>query len=234
MKKNGKPPSGNGKATSWERQVGETEKAHEGFLCYLELGTGRSVRRVAAKLHKRSTLIGRWSKKHNWVKRAREYDNFRLAGAEGSTHVLEQKLLRDAMSRNEVLLRTSFLGRATLNDALDDAGAFDIKKARKTGVIHALKKIAYYPSGKVKVIELRDKSSSIELMGKYHGVWTGDIGDPDEIFQRLLGIPKQLIPAKLDDSVNLQLNRSGTYVVPGADEEEEIEGPVEEIGDKNQ
>jgi hypothetical protein len=120
------------------------------------------------------------------------------------------------MSRDEVLQRTSFLGRATLNDAVNGRGAFDIKKARKTGAIHALKKIAYYPSGKVKAIELRDKSSSIELMGKHHGVWSSEIDDPEEIFERLLGIPRTQIPATLEPDPN-----AGAVDGDVVDEEEE-------------
>ena len=146
--------------------------------------------------------MGRWSKKHEWVKRAREYDNSIVAAAEGRIDDLERKLLRSIMSREEVLLRTTFLGRATLDGALSATGTFDIKKARKTGTIHALRKVIFHPSGKVKAIELRDKSSSIELMGKHHGVWSSEIDDPEEILSRYTGYPKSLIPPTLEPNPN--------------------------------
>lgn len=62
-------------AKPWERQEGESVKAFEAFSCYLGMGEDRSIRAVAEKLHKSSTLIGRWSRTHGWVERVAAHKN---------------------------------------------------------------------------------------------------------------------------------------------------------------
>lgn len=61
---------------SWERQMGESEKAYEAFYAYLQMGEERSLRAVEKKLAKSHTLISRWSAAHGWQKRVRDYDNY--------------------------------------------------------------------------------------------------------------------------------------------------------------
>ena len=58
----------------WERQKNESAQAFEAFSIYLEMGTERSLRAVTQKLLKSYTLISRWSRTYNWVKRAAAYD----------------------------------------------------------------------------------------------------------------------------------------------------------------
>ena len=58
----------------WERVNGETTKAYEAFCLYIGMGPERSIRKVAEQLHKSSTLIGRWSRTYDWVRRAADYD----------------------------------------------------------------------------------------------------------------------------------------------------------------
>ncbi len=117
------------------------------------------------------------------------------------------------MTREEALTRTSFLAAASLDLVLDDNGQFDIRRARETGGIHAMKKVKVrnftrrYKDGTVEdvvttEVELHDKNGSLELMGKHHGLWTDEIDDPDEVLSRLLGIPKTLLPANLDPDPN--------------------------------
>jgi transposase-like protein len=191
----------------WERQPAETEKAFEALRCYLEMGVDRSIRHVAKRLGKSDTIVGRWSKKHEWVKRAREYDNSLLGEADANARELaEERMLKSIMTWREVLWRTSFLGRASLDGALDDNAQFDIKKARETGVIHAIRKINFHPNGMVKSLELRDRNASLHDLGTHHGLWTDEIDDPDEVLSRFLGIPKaQLTGMKLDEPVTLNI-----------------------------
>lgn len=59
----------------WERREGESAKAFEAFSVYLYMGTDRSLREVAEKLGKSRALIERWSRTHEWVKRATAYDD---------------------------------------------------------------------------------------------------------------------------------------------------------------
>lgn len=58
----------------WEQQPGESAKAFEAFAIYRDMGVERSVRKVAQRLNKSLTLIGKWSSRYNWPERARAYD----------------------------------------------------------------------------------------------------------------------------------------------------------------
>lgn len=93
---------------------------------------------------------------------------------------------------------------------MDEEGNFDIQKARETGAVYALKKVKIRnctrrcKDGTVEEtvaqeVGLRDKNISLELMGRRHDLWSGDIGDPEELLSRLTGIPKHLLPTSLDE-----------------------------------
>lgn len=58
----------------WEQQPGESAKAFEAFAAYRDMGTERSIRKVAQQLNKSNALIARWSKNYEWPDRARAYD----------------------------------------------------------------------------------------------------------------------------------------------------------------
>jgi len=60
----------------WERQKGESARAFEAFLVYLQMGPERSIRAVAQKCTKSVSLIRRWSSDNNWVERCRAWDNY--------------------------------------------------------------------------------------------------------------------------------------------------------------
>lgn len=58
----------------WEQQPGESSKAFEAFATYRDMGTERSIRKVAQQLNKSNALIARWSKSYGWPERVRAYD----------------------------------------------------------------------------------------------------------------------------------------------------------------
>lgn len=60
----------------WERQKGESARAFEAFLVYLQMGPDRSIQAVSHKLAKSIPLIKRWSSENNWVERCRAWDNY--------------------------------------------------------------------------------------------------------------------------------------------------------------
>ena len=99
---------------------------------------------------------------------------------------------RYLMGITEILATTTFLARATLDDVLDDEGKFDIEKARRTGGIHAVKSVQFYPyGGGVKSVTLRDRNSSLELMGKHFDLWGTEEFDPDREARRLLEMEEE-------------------------------------------
>jgi hypothetical protein len=58
----------------WERTDEETEEAYEAFCLYLEMGRERTLYKVAQKLKKHKTQVGRWSAKYDWVLRVTAWD----------------------------------------------------------------------------------------------------------------------------------------------------------------
>lgn len=61
-------------AEPWERQEGETDKAFEAFCVYRDM-VQRSYSKVADKLQKSDTIIGRWGRTYDWRKRAAAWDD---------------------------------------------------------------------------------------------------------------------------------------------------------------
>jgi len=62
----------------WERQQNEGPEAFEAAHIYIEMGEGRSTYKVADQVGKSIALIQRWSSQHDWVERARAFDNYLL------------------------------------------------------------------------------------------------------------------------------------------------------------
>jgi len=63
-------------SVSWERQERESEKAYSYFCCYRDLGKDRSTVKVQQEFSKSKRFMDRLSSKHNWVERARAYDDY--------------------------------------------------------------------------------------------------------------------------------------------------------------
>ena len=62
-------------AQPWERQENETDVAFEAFNTYRDMGLARSLSKVGEALGKSETLMSRWSSEHNWVDRARAWED---------------------------------------------------------------------------------------------------------------------------------------------------------------
>ncbi|MYZ35856.1 MULTISPECIES: hypothetical protein [unclassified Streptomyces] len=59
----------------WMRQDGETDPAYQAFAAYRDLGSAdRTLGEAARGVGKSLGLIKRWSFTHNWVERARAFD----------------------------------------------------------------------------------------------------------------------------------------------------------------
>jgi hypothetical protein len=57
-----------------ERLPEETAKAYAAFLCFLSLGPERTVGPAAIKCGKAEGTLRKWSERHAWMQRARDYD----------------------------------------------------------------------------------------------------------------------------------------------------------------
>lgn len=87
---------------AWERQDNESPQAFEAFALYLEMGSERTLSRVASALDKSMTLIGGWSSKHRWLNRILMHErweqrkiNERLAGGKAE---MRERHARQAMN----------------------------------------------------------------------------------------------------------------------------------------
>lgn len=76
----------------WERLDTDTDKSFQAFCIYRDMGSNRSLRKVAKKLSKSETLINRWSMNHKWNDRTSEYD----------TYQAEQSRIRKENARAEI------------------------------------------------------------------------------------------------------------------------------------
>lgn len=93
------PPEG---GQPWERWPGETGRAYEAFLVYREMDRGsRSITKVAQKLDKSRTLIGRWSKRWRWIFRSDHWD----AHVDRLTEQNLAERLGQLAERHEILAR---------------------------------------------------------------------------------------------------------------------------------
>ena len=81
----------------WERQKNESAKALEAFSIYLNLGSERSITKVAQELNKTRTLIGRWSSEWSWQERVRAWEN----NLQREAHKAAVKKVRDMNARHE-------------------------------------------------------------------------------------------------------------------------------------
>jgi len=62
----------------WERLPNESSKAYQAFCEYRDMGADRSIRKLAQARGKPTSTkwLCHWSAKHNWVERARAYDDY--------------------------------------------------------------------------------------------------------------------------------------------------------------
>lgn len=116
----------------WERQPKESPPAYEAFYLYLEMGSERSLRKVAQKLGKSSTLICRWSSTWNWQQRSREYDT-ELQRKEFAAKQQEIKKARERQLKTAVFLQKKAV-EALNNLDIEDMEPKDILRFITEGI----------------------------------------------------------------------------------------------------
>lgn len=90
---------------------------------------------------------------------------------------IENRLSELAMSANEVLLRLSQQGQATVEDFVSFTDAqgnpvapyIDLDRARQEGKLHLLRRIKFGPQIE---IELHDAQAALTQLGRVHGLFT--------------------------------------------------------------
>ena len=94
----------------WDRQPGETAKAYAAFCAYRDLGTNRSLRRLAARDSEASTNVrqlARWSSAWDWPERAVAFDGF-----QDREWRLEQAEARKTMLRTHAAVARQGIAKA--------------------------------------------------------------------------------------------------------------------------
>lgn len=133
----------------WERQPDESAKNYEAFKIYYEMGVDRSLRKVAEKLEKSETLMGRWSGQFDWVKRADAWDKEqeRLARIENQKEIAKMRK-RHAQLARKVLEK--------VDEALDELQSEDVGAANIGRLIDVASKLERISLGDVgEVVEER-------------------------------------------------------------------------------
>lgn len=89
----------------WDRLANESDKAYQAFSAYRDMGSSRSLTRVAEQLQKSTTILGRWSSQFDWVRRTQEFDDF-------IDHEARKKFEREAINRKvDMLKRHALAGK---------------------------------------------------------------------------------------------------------------------------
>ena len=145
----------------WERQDGETTKQFEAFSVYRDMGRERSLSRVAEKLQKSDTLIGRWSGQCDWVKRAAFWDD-------EQDRVARQAQMKEIakMRERHAKLASNMLAKAA--KALDKLPEEEIKAADVSRMVDVASKLERLSRGDVgDVIEERDGGEAVSPVQIY-------------------------------------------------------------------
>ena len=145
----------------WERQEGEGTKAYEAFSIYREMGTQRSLSKVAEKLQKSETLMGRWSSNYKWGERAAKWDDEqdRIA-RQAQIEEIKKMRKRHADLANAMLIKAA---KALQRIPEDEIKAVDVSR-----MVETASKLERLSRGDVgDVIEERDGGSATQAVQFY-------------------------------------------------------------------
>lgn len=145
----------------WERQEKENPKPYEAFCIYRDMGTQRSLSKVAEKLQKSGSLIGRWSRTYNWTERAAAWDDEQDRIAR-----LEQNKEITRMRKRHADLASAMLVKAAR--ALQRIPDDEIKAGEVSRMVDIGSKLERISRGDVgEVIEERDGGKTIPAVQFY-------------------------------------------------------------------
>src|SRR3990167_6552392 len=64
------------KGEPWHRQDGETERAHNAFMIYLDLGRGRTLKKLKEFISTSDSMVSKWQDTYQWDYRLARFDAF--------------------------------------------------------------------------------------------------------------------------------------------------------------
>lgn len=138
----------------WERLENESSVNFEAFAIYRDMGRERSLSKVAERLNKSETLMGRWSGKYDWVKRAAAWDDEQDRIAREIAQKEQAEEIKKMRRRHAALAKKML---DTADAALDAFDLDDIKPSdvgRLVDIASKLERISLGDAGEV--VEERD------------------------------------------------------------------------------
>lgn len=153
------------KANPWDRLQNETTRAYEAFCTYRDMGRERSLSKVAAKLQKSETLMGRWSGTHSWVKRAAEWDDEQDRIEREIAQKEQAKAIRDMRKRHADLATAMLVKSARALQRIPDD---EIRAADISRMVDVASKLERVSRGDVEtVIEERNGGAATPAVTFY-------------------------------------------------------------------
>jgi len=100
---------------TWDKQLGETSKAHNAFLVYKNMGALRTLQKAAAIFYETETILRTsaklrqfttWSAKHNWVTRCGDWDieeeRLRIEQKRKDIREMDRRQAKDGMEMSKI------------------------------------------------------------------------------------------------------------------------------------
>ena len=117
---------------------------------------------------------------------------------------IDRRMAEYTMSANEVIARLSSQGRADIDDLHNETGEFDYRIAKQRGQTHLIKKMKRKRTYRTDEdgerlideyieVELHDVQSALQLLGKYHALFTDRVRNDDWRTQAIQDIRNGLI-----------------------------------------
>ena len=149
----------------WERQQNETSKAYEAFCIYRDMGTQRSLSKVAEKQQKSGSLIGRWSRENEWVERAAKWDDEQERIEREIAQREQAKEIREMRKRHADLAKAMLIKSAKALARIPDDEVKPGDVSRMVDVAAKLERISRGDVGEV--IEERDGGAATPAVTFY-------------------------------------------------------------------
>lgn len=125
----------------WDRKAEESAQAYGAFCSYLGAGADRSLGGTARALHRNTSLLKRWSSRHQWRQRAAAWDEEQRrdrAARVDASEVAYERRLRNA----EQLEKVAMAGLRSLLVRDADSGELRFDRRLKPAEIASLIRVA--------------------------------------------------------------------------------------------